>query len=438
MSTLFVDETAARERTQLLAATPTDYSALEPGAFEGLASGLGQGLSRAAAATYAVGTKLQRYTGPGLYVQAWDAITGDDLVEQSVAPNEDLARRWINASRMDPVTHGSVSNVLYGITAQAPAIIATALGGPVAGGVVAGATTFEGSVVDLRAAGVDGAAAYEGAAIDASFAALGALLPGAIGGKVSLNTLLTGPGINVAQDIASRYAVAASLENRGYGELATQYRHLDATTLIADAIIGGTFGHLGAKFNRREIDAALVQQRVRAAALNTLGAPVDAVSQAKHSAALAKAQEDLLSGRPVDVTGIEGARFLHEPENALVRVLAQNGYHADVAAIRAMESELAARDAIIPDDAPLPDVPKPRVRAAEDGTLREASTPETVREVATVEAAQAVAPDARIALPDGEVTARVALARADREIETATADSVQFEAAVACAMRYGT
>jgi hypothetical protein len=437
LSTLFVSENDARERTQLLTSTPTDYDALRPGGFEGVFSGAGQGISRALASTYAVTTDLQRYQPAGLALKTWDAAAGTHLEADAFDRSDALARDWLDASRLDPVTHGAVANILYGVGSQAPAILASAFGGPVAGAAVAGATNYEGSFSDLSSAGVDVGTARGAAGVDAAFAALGALLPGSIGAKKALNTLLVGPGINLAQDIASRYAVGATLQANGYGELAAQYQHMDATTLIADALVGGAFGHLGAKVSRDHLDAALVQQQIRARLVSDLGAPVDVESQAKHTAALAKAMDDLANNRPVDVSGIEGARFLRDPEGALSRVLAQNGYHAEVAQLHALQAELDARGIAVPDESePLPVVPKPRVRIQPDGTM---VTADTAHEAGTLSAAQAVAEESNhtIPTPDGEVRAKTALARADREVATAEAESVQFAAAVECAMRHG-
>ena len=360
MAGLFVDPLAQRAREQSLLTTQTDFSALAPGTFEGIPSGLGQGLSRAGATIEALSADTMAYLPMGQLMRTYDAVTGSNTFGRSKAIVDDTAARWLADSRLDPATHGSVSQILYGVASQAPAIAATFVN-PLLGGAVAAGTTFEGSNADLQAQGVDPNAAHEAALSDSLFAAVGALLPGAIGANRVANALLVGPGINIAQDVAGRYTAAQSLEANGYTELAAQYRHLDATTLIADAIIGGAFGYAGAKHTQGEIDAALVQRDLRERMFSGLGTPVDAVSQAKHIAALNKATEDLANGRPVDVSGIVGAKFLHDPKAALADVLERSGYHEEAAQIRELEAQLAERGIDAQGEVDLPTVPLPKV-----------------------------------------------------------------------------
>lgn len=468
MSTLFIDDREARAREQELLTTQTDYSALAPGKLEGLPSGLGQAVSRAGAGLFALGADIDPWTINGHLARAVASAFGRDLGAQQ----QDIAKRWLDDSRLDPATHGSVANILYGVGSFAPALAASAVN-PLFGAAVAGGTTFEGSTSDLRASGVDADTAHLAAASDAAFATLGALLPGAFGTSRALNTLAIGPGINIAQDVASRYATASLLESNGYDELAGQYRHMDANTLIADAILGGGFGYLGAHAKQHEVDAAQVQQRIRAAMLAGPGAPVDGISLAKHAAALEKAQADLLSGRPVDVSGIEGAQFLRDPQNALAAVLERNGYHEEAAQIRDIEAQLAERQIATPDEEPLPDVPRPtaepppapaakpakkaaKAKAAATESPGPKPEPLPPHEQAVVDTAQAIVADhataaktapagagegqgARdvIATPEGDVRAATAMARADRQLELFQKESVQFPAAVSCFLRHG-
>jgi len=466
LSGLFVNETPARERLQTLAATPTDFGALEPGVLEGIPSGLGQGLSRAGASFTSLSFDLRPYMPFGNLVDVYDKARGTDVLK----PSRDRVRDWMADSQLDPVTHGSVSNVLYSIAGQTPAIAATFVN-PFLGAAVAGGTTFEGSSFDLQSQGVDANTAQAAALSDAAFASLGALLPASFGAGRVANTLAVGPGINVAQDLASRYATATLLEANGYEDMAAQYRHMDATTLIADVILGGAFGYAGAKHTKTEIDSALVQKEIRNRMVSSLGAPVDLPSQAKHVNALARATEALLSDKPVDVTGIEGAAFLRDPQNALATVLERNGYHEEAAQIREIEAQLAERSIAAPDDVLLPDVPraiepapKPRIRlkTTPEETGKPRAEPMAPHEEAAVDAAETIVAaraaeekadpartaqerpggeqrlDATIATPDGDVRPALALARADGAVATAESESVQFAAAVSCALRHGT
>lgn len=460
MSSLLIDPIETRARQQQLAGTPTDYDALAPGTFEGLPSGLAQGMSRAGATVSALGSRLLPYNPTAQGLRIVDAFSGKDSFTEA----KDLSRAWIDESRLDPATHGAVSNVLYGVASQAPAIAAMFVN-PVLGAGLASGTTFEGTGADLQSAGVDAQTAQGAAAIDAALAGIGAFLPGSIGTRRALNTLLVGPGINVAQDLASRYAIATQLEANGYGEMAEQYRHLDAATLIADVVIGAGFGYAGAKFTRAQKEAALVQQQSRAAILAGPGAPVDLASQAKHAAALVKATDDLAAGRPVDVSGIDGATFLRDPQMALAAVLERSGYHEEAAQIRALETELEAR--ALPRDAEeLPVVPRVDLSAAPkapDAAKVQSATAESAgpkaeplppHEQATVDQAETIASEkpsqaaqnaagegqparATIATPAGDVTASRALKAADRELATAEKESVQFDAAASCYLRHG-
>lgn len=362
-----------RQQQQAVAMTPGDPDGFDPGAFEGTFSGAGTGVGRfvsvanqlAGEAEYQIGALVTRPV--------------DDLFDTDWTSSLDRRLRQAPAQLTasmtpDPYTTGTVGQVLYGVTGVlAPAAVGTYFGGPAGGMAMAGSFSTQGTFTDLTQQGVDPNTAAGAAVFEGSLMAAGVGLPAAISGKVALNTLLYGPGVNVAQSVIAGQGTGAWLESQGYGELADRYATYDAEMIAADIVLGAAFGYMGARAGRAprgtvaqpstgDVDAALVAINQRHAELDTApGIPADLAAVKAHSANLQAATEALLDGRPVE-TKAQGGTFVAKPDNpaygndALVAAFRESGYPELLADVKALEAELEARGRQS-QDAPLPDMP---------------------------------------------------------------------------------
>lgn len=149
----------------------------------------------------------------------------------------------------DAGSQGTAAEVLYGLGQFVPAIGATIVGGPTVGAATAFSSTYEQSYQDFRAKGVDEATARNLAAQQSSFNAAGMALPAAIGSTVATR-IASGVAINTGFGGLNRYSVGETLEEKGYTEMAKQYRVFDGQAMLVDAVLGGAFGgahHLAAR-----------------------------------------------------------------------------------------------------------------------------------------------------------------------------------------------
>lgn len=164
------------------------------------------------------------------------------------------AREYV---KPDAGSQGTAASVLHGLGQFIPAIGATAVGGPVVGGSVAFGTTYEQAAQDFTAKGVDQTTARELAFGQSTLNAVGMGLPAAVGKQLATR-IASGVLINTAFGGVNRFAVGETLEEKGYSDLAKQYRVWDGQAILIDAVLGGAFGgahHLAARGG----DAAGVQ-----------------------------------------------------------------------------------------------------------------------------------------------------------------------------------
>lgn len=141
----------------------------------------------------------------------------------------------------DAGSQGTAAEVLYGLGQFAPAIGATIIGGPTVGAATAFGSSYEQSYQDFRAKGVDEATARNLAAQQSSFNAAGMALPAAIGTTLATR-IASGVAINTGFGGLNRYSVGETLEERGYADMAKQYRVFDGQAMLVDAVLGAAFG----------------------------------------------------------------------------------------------------------------------------------------------------------------------------------------------------
>lgn len=261
------------------------------------------------------------------------------LQDQAMANAE-----MIKSLRPSPETTGIAGQVLGELAAVVPRTIGGfAAGGPVGGAVAAGAPAGYSGAVTAESEGIDPKTATAKGAIDALTYGVGALIPAArIFGNVGADAAAT-IGANVGLGIASRGGTSALLESQGYNQQAQQYRALDGTGLLIDAVLGSAFWGIGRGFGRGQvspetIDAALAGNNGTHAQHGMApGAPIDAASSVAHQNALDLAIQQMSRGEPVNVSGIiNDATFIRSdrigPDAEVVRQQAQQEVFAQARA----------------------------------------------------------------------------------------------------------
>lgn len=228
----WADDQAANKQAQ-----PDDYdprwyagsgSAFFRGAAEG-SIGLGQTLVETA--------KLS----PTYSALRGDLPELDEIVDQNFSTVQKSLNDARNAVKPAPNSQGMAAEILEGLGTFAPAIAASALAGPVAGGAVAFGSSYESTRQDFLGKGVNEDTAGTLALEQAGANALGMALPAGVGGRLATR-LLSGIGINTGFGAANRFALGETLEENGYDELAKQYRVWDKQALLVDGVLGAAFG----------------------------------------------------------------------------------------------------------------------------------------------------------------------------------------------------
>lgn len=149
----------------------------------------------------------------------------------------------------DAGSQGTAAEVLYGLGQFVPAIGATIVGGPTVGAATAFSSTYEQSYQDFKGKGVDESTARNLATQQSLFNAAGMALPAAVG-RTLATRIASGVAINTGFGGLNRYSVGDTLEEKGYTEMAKQYRVFDGQAMLVDAVLGGAFGgahHLAAR-----------------------------------------------------------------------------------------------------------------------------------------------------------------------------------------------
>lgn len=232
------------------AARPEDYdptffsgslSAFPRGAAEGTI-GLGQTAltfanqlvdSQIAAYSPAPNVNLLKLAYPGADQAMNDAY-------DSTTKSLESARQYV---KPDATTQGNAAQILNGLGQFVPAIGATVVGGPMAGGAVAFGSSFEPTRQDFLKKGVNPETATTLATEQAAFNALGMALPAAAGGRLATR-LFSGVGINTSFGGLNRFAMGETLDENGYSDMAKQYRVWDGQAIMVDAVLGASFGGL--------------------------------------------------------------------------------------------------------------------------------------------------------------------------------------------------
>lgn len=279
-------------------------------------------------------------------------------VGQEIAPIgtaiEQDARERVRAMTPDPSTTGTAAQVLHGVAEGGYLMtVGSLLGGPAGAAAAVGGAEGRSRYQELREQGVDSTTAAESGTLAGVAAGAGAFIPGAFGSGL-LTRIGTGIAANTAFGIADRYADHKILEAGGYTEMAEQEKAWDGTQLAVDAALGATFGvlhHLGHADPEKE-DAALTANLAIKDRQSAPGVATDPLSSSAHQAALEKAQTDLMSGKPVDVsdTGVDRGSFLARPERdvtpesrIILKSFKESGLLDEEANLRDLEAQFETR-----------------------------------------------------------------------------------------------
>lgn len=244
--------------------------------------------------------------------------------------------------RPDAQTTGFAGQLLFGLTDVGSRFVAgTALAGPAGGAALAGVTEGYAVTAEQIAAGVDPDTAQQVGVIQGGAVGIGGLLPVGFGVTTAMK-VGTGVALNVATGAASRGTSAAVLEANGYAKQAEQFKWLDATAILTDAVLGAGFGYVAsphaATVGKRlfgdskpapeQIAAAAVANQQHHVEIDTApGIVVDAAARDAHVSNMGRATEALLADEPMpamrDVTVVENPEaraFRRDVERAAAEV----------------------------------------------------------------------------------------------------------------------
>lgn len=383
MTFLATQPTEQRQIGQQLAQTPGDPDGLEPGFFRGSGAAIATGLGRVGAIANQMAGEAEYQVG-ALFTRPLDELFDTELTGFLDEKLRRAPAQLTASMTPDPYTTGTLGQILYSVVGiGVPAAAGGVLGGPAGAAVLGGAFQAQGAFTDLTQQGVDPNTAAGAALFEGAMTGLGVGAPAAIGGKVALNALLYGPGINVTQGVITQQGTAAWLEARGYDELADRYAHIDAEMIAADVVLGLAFGWAGARANSvprgtarlplaEDVDTALAAVAQRHVEVDTApGIPANMAAVQSHVRNLQAATEALLDGRPVETAPPEGA-FVPKParpeysDSALLRAFEESGYPELLAETKALEAELAKRGRVVAEE-PLPDLPAAMDRMEQRG-----------------------------------------------------------------------
>ncbi|NVZ61259.1 hypothetical protein HX867_04115 [Pseudomonas gingeri] len=304
---------------------------LAPGVFTGAYGAIGQGLVR--------GGIEAVNTVKSLAVQAAGAdqalslglsgmvLDGQDAEEQAQQVNADTERRArdigkdtaqaVQLLRPDPTEVGFVGQILGEAAAILPrTVVGSIAAGPLGAAVAAGGPAGYASKQVGVAEGLDEGTATGKAFIDAATVGVGAFLPAARFVGPVIGDAAIAVGANVGLGMAGRGGTAALLEHNGYSAQAAQYRAMDGTAIITDAVLGAAFFGLARAGMRKpttdQVDAALTERTYQHADVDTApGAPINPRSAVAHQDAIRTAIDQLSRGESVVLPeSIHSAQFM--------------------------------------------------------------------------------------------------------------------------------
>lgn len=356
MSFFDLDPTATQNAIDRAHLNPLNPEDLKPGWFAGAWKAPVTGLASAVTdATLLAGDTAPAALRP--IARPIDQLFGTKLENKvDQIPNYALAASQFTTP--DPRTTGVIGQVVHGLFNVIPEVLA---GGPETAAVLQGYKSYRFGMAD----GLDPGTAFGKGAIDGISTWAGLKIPLTLAPRLgAAGTIATGAAGNVLTGMASRGATGKLLEERGYKDMAEQYKVMDQSAIAVDLLLGGGMGalaHYGpvglARYQEwradkrfaslpSDIDTALNMNNQLHAELDTApGIPTDPAARAAHNDALQTALTSLLEGKDVEV-GSEVTRqnFAENPtatqaREEIVRVV-EDHLGPD---FQALQAELEAR-----------------------------------------------------------------------------------------------
>jgi len=238
----------ADDKTQDKIARPDDY---EPTFLQGAGSAIFSGAAEGTIglAQSAVGFSQRLISDPAFTADIAPTLNiframfpeADESLNdtyQSMGKQLQDARSYV---KPDAGSQGTAADVIHGLGQFIPAIGTTIFGGPVIGAATAFGSTYEQSYQDFKGKGVEESTARNLATQQSLFNAAGMALPAAVGTTLATR-IASGVAINTGFGGLNRYSVGETLEEKGYTDMAKQYRVFDGQAMLVDAVLGGAFG----------------------------------------------------------------------------------------------------------------------------------------------------------------------------------------------------
>lgn len=336
---------------------------------------------------------------------------GRSLTDRDILVETDISKAARDAGRSlrpDPETASTAEQIIYGFASGVTRLLAaTSVAGPfgLAAASIEEATT---TADDLKREGVDLKTRMQAGAVSAAGFSLGGLpLIGSVTWKTAALYVAGGPGGFIAQQALTREI----LQGAGYDELGDSYDPFDPVGLAVSSLIPAVFTAAGlragakrARVSKEVSDAARVAYEIEQRNATSPVSRDDFAAVAKHAEALAKAEEQVARGEPVQVSDVAPLYEEH--------VIA-----AQREAVRALDEQIAAAEGsvadLLPDAASLAD--RGQVRAARESLrLMEQTRPDE-----SDSAVRAVAK--QIQASEG-VSYKTALSAARKMVESAAAE----------------
>lgn len=379
-----------------------------PGFFEGAMSAPLKGAAKGLLVEPARVLNLGLSFAPELVDQALGSHTRDWWFENMML---ERASRRLTPNPREVGVAGQMLHALFDVGSQA------VVGGPAMVGMLKAA----GKSIEGVEEGLDVGTAMRKGAIEGTAAGVGVALPISmkpIASKIPELVQQLGYGVaaNVPLGIAQRGLTHQVLDAAGYKDMAEQYKALDEVGLMTDFVLGVAFGGLGHAIEAKgarlpiispsEVDAALTRRNAYHLEVDTApGLAQNAQTRDAHVDSMLKATEDLIAGRPVDISEtLRAADFEPNPtvDKGRAATVAQSQKVMEPI-IRAADEVRKVDEAAAAKAGEQLELPIPPERAAQIETALKAegieSTPQNVLQVHIIAQARAVDAAAVDAIP---------------------------------------
>ena len=236
---------------------------------------------------------------------------GRSLTDRDMLVETDISKAMREAGRSlrpDPETASTAEQIIYGFARGATKVVGgSILAGPF-GAVGAGVEEGISAADDLKREGVDLVTRMQAGGVQGAGLALAALpLLGTTIGKTAALYVAGGPGGFIAQQALTREI----LQGAGYDELGDSYDPFDPVGLAVSSLIPAVFTAAGlragakrARVSKEVSDAARVAYEIEQRNATSPVSRDDFAAVAKHAEALAKAEEQVARGEPVQVSDV--------------------------------------------------------------------------------------------------------------------------------------